>query len=209
MKIKHLVLAIIMSFLATGCYGKIIGTVVDAETGKPIEGAVVSVKWTETKGFGLTHTELYKAAETVTDRDGKFRLEGVGVFNISVNPPRVVVYKKGYVAWMNDFIFPNYEKRTDFKWQGNYVLKLKRFKRKYSHSRHISFFITGFTSDLFPKLDQAYSWEDSLASKEEDLLRKKRKIKKPGEYTEKEMWREIVEELYFQKGDDVNEQYDN
>jgi hypothetical protein len=47
------------------------GTVQDAETGAPIEGAVVFVEWTKTKGLpGLTSTKVYKIVEVETDKDG-------------------------------------------------------------------------------------------------------------------------------------------
>ena len=51
-------LAILLVFMVTNCSAEITGTVVDAETGKPIEGAVVLVEWTMTKGVpGMSHTE--------------------------------------------------------------------------------------------------------------------------------------------------------
>ena len=110
LKYAFIVLALI--FLTAGCYGEITGTVIDAETGQPIEGAVVLVEWTVTKGLGLTYTQSYQVIEVVTDKDGKATVSGV--FNPFVNPPHVTIYKKGYVAWNNEYIFPDYKKRTDF-----------------------------------------------------------------------------------------------
>lgn len=197
MRIKHIVLAIAVLLLTTGCYEEITGTVVDAETGKPIEGAVVYVEWRKTKGLGFKYGETYKVIEVVTDKEGKFTVSGV--LDPFVRPPIIVVYKKDYVAWRNDFIFPDYEKRKDFQWQNDYVFRLERFKKTYSHSLHIFFFQSDLSLTSSSKLYQAYSWENPLASKEEELLRKKRQTKKPNEYTEKEIWGEIVEELYLQK----------
>lgn len=197
MWIKHVIFVIAIIFLTTGCYATITGTVVDAETGQPIEGAVVLVQWTVTKGLGLTYHERYKVIEVITDKEGKFTVSGV--YNPLVDLPEVVIYKKGYVAWRNDFIFPNYEKRKDFKWRNNYVFKLEQFKKGYSHSKHIDFINTALSLNSSSKLVQAYSWEGQFASKEEELYRKKLKTLKPSESTEKNIWDEIIHELYFEK----------
>lgn len=140
MKFQFLFLIIIMLFLSSGCYGDITGTVVDVETGKPVEGAVVLVEWTMTKGLGLTYTKSYKVVEALSDKEGKFSVEGVS--NPLVNPPDLTIYKKGYVVWNNLKIFPDYKKREDFKWQSGYVFKLERFKPEYSYIEH-QMFITG------------------------------------------------------------------
>lgn len=197
MRFKHIIWAIALLFLTTGCYATITGTVIDAETGKPIEGTVVLAQWTATKGFGLTYHERYKVIETVTDKEGKFIVSGV--LNPFVDPPEVVIYKEGYVAWRNDFIFPDYKKREDFKWKNNYIFKLKPFKKGYSHSQHISFISTALRLDASSKLDQAYSWELPWARKEEELYRKKLKEVKTSDNKNEGIWEEIIEELYFKK----------
>src|SRR3990172_7997079 len=135
--IKKFALLLFLIFFTTGCYGTITGTVVDAETGKPMEGAVVLVEWTKTKGMGLTYTESYKVIEVVTDKDGKATISGV--FNPLVDPPDVTVYKKGYVAWNNKYIFPDYKKRADFKWENGAVVGLERFKEGHSRADHVYF----------------------------------------------------------------------
>lgn len=118
-------------------YRPISGTVVDAETGKPVEGALVLVEWTRTTGIGLTTTKSYKVAEVVTDKDGKFTLPGV--LNPFVNAPYLTIYKKGYVAWNNKSIFPGNGIRVDFKWSSGYVFKLEQFKNTYSYEDHYYF----------------------------------------------------------------------
>lgn len=194
-------LAVVFAVIV-GYWRGISGTVVDAKTGEPIEGAVVFVEWTKTKGIGLTYTETYRIVEKATDKKGKFRV--FGVLSPFVNPPTFVIYKKGYVAWRNDYIFPDYKKRADFKWKNDHVFKLEHFRRSYSHSRHILFLRGGLNLGS-SALGRSYSWEGPLARKEEVLLRKKRKTKKPSTYTEKEIWKEIVEELYSQKEEGKNE----
>ena len=83
---------------------------VDAETGKPIEGAVVLVEWDITKGLGLSYTKRHKLVETVTNENGWFTLQGV--LNPLVNPPNLVIYKKGYVAWREYAMFPDFKKKV-------------------------------------------------------------------------------------------------
>jgi len=176
MKIKNITL--ILALLAitgcygpiaklTGCYGPITGTVVDAETGKPVEGAVVVVEWTKRIGFGHHYTKSHKLIETLTNKEGKVIIPGV--CRPLLDPVDVTVYKKGYVAWNNYSIFPDDTKRTDFKW-GDYTFKLERFKPDYSYDKHVSF-ISDAAHFVFGNkklISQAYQWEESKASRERD-----------------------------------------
>lgn len=168
MKIKYALSAILFLIFITGCNGEITGIVVDAETGQPIEGAVILVEWTEAKGLpGMSYTESYKVVEVVTDKDGKASIEGA--FSPFISGPRVTVYKKGYVAWNNEFIFPDWEKRTDFKWENNYVFKLEKFKPEYSYDKHtsfLSFSILGGAYEQKKLIYNAIRWEQLKASEE-------------------------------------------
>ena len=174
MKIKYIILAIIFLFFMTGCEGEITGIVVDAETGQPIEGAVILVEWTTQHGFGLTYTESYKVVEVVTDKNGKASIEGVS--SPFVGTPRVTIYKQGYIAWNNEFIFPDWKKRTDFKWENNYVFKLEKFKPQYSYAKHISFIREahnfGMASEEKQLIRKAYEWERQKAIEEKREGRK-------------------------------------
>lgn len=168
MQIKHQTLLISILFLLTGCYATISGTVIDAETEKPIEGAVILAEWTKTKGIGHTSTESYKVVETLTDKDGKATIEGV--FSLFANYPAVTVYKKGYVAWNSAYIFPDYKKRTDFKWNNGYVFRLERFKPEYTYTDH-TFFIHDSINDSLPGNEKklirdATRWEELKAFEE-------------------------------------------
>ena len=131
-------LAMIFVFMVGGCSAEITGTVVDAETGKPIEGAVVLVEWTMIKGVpGMTHTESYKVIEIVTDKFGKYTIPRV--INPLVHSPDITIYKKGYVAWNNKLIFPDYKKRTEFNLADNIFHKMEKFKTEYDYSNHQAF----------------------------------------------------------------------
>lgn len=171
MKIKYAILLIAVIFTSTSCSAGMTGTVVDAETGKPIEGAVVLVEWTKTKGkwLGLPSTESYHVIEKVTDKQGRFSVPKIR--GISVNPPDITIYKKGYVAWSSRITFPDFRARVDFKWGDNYIFKLERFDRKYTHIDH-TFFIHSVTrSGMGQKklIEDAYRWEEIEASRERNL----------------------------------------
>jgi hypothetical protein len=165
---------IVVVLLAIGYYPSITGVVFDSETGEPIEGAVVLVGWSKTSLFppGLPTTRTVKVSEAITDGEGKFKLPGI--FNLRVNPPYLTVYKKGYVAWSNEYIFPDWEKRTDFKWNSGYVFKLEKFKPEYSFDDHVAFIGGMIKSAHGEKFDRALDWERTKARNERLAKDKKR-----------------------------------
>lgn len=173
--IKTTLLIAITILLNSGCYASMSGTVIDAETGKPIEGAVILVEWTYTSGkwIGLRTTSSYKVVEVITDKEGKFKVSGV--VNPFVNTPEVTIYKKGYVCWSSRIIFPDYRNRTDFIWGKTYTFKLEHFKPEYSYIEHTSFIGSAINSGLGEKklMEDAYYWEELEASKERDKRRRK------------------------------------
>ena len=91
--------------------GRVAGKVVDTATGKPVAGAIIFAQWTKTHGIGLTSTSVIKAAETLSDESGNFFISGP--LNILLNPSTVVVYKKGYEVWNNEYLFPTMERRFE------------------------------------------------------------------------------------------------
>jgi len=149
-------------------YSKAItGTVVDAETGKPIEGAVVLVEWTRRAGIGDYHTISVRVAETATEKDGKFK--AFGPLHPFVDPVSVTIYKKGYIAWNNKFTFPNYEHRKQYQDMYDQI-RLEHFEDNYSYNKHTLFIGTcisdAFASHKKRRFTTAYQWELDLARKE-------------------------------------------
>jgi len=74
------------------------GRVIDAETGRPIEGVVVLGVWykvSATPAGGVS--SYYDARETVTDWNGEFEVQGLGlkIFS-SVASMSVLIFKAGY-----------------------------------------------------------------------------------------------------------------
>ena len=77
--------------------------VVDAETGKPIEGVVVTANWELVKGSldGPRYYGQLEVKETVTDANGRFAFEGFSMEDSSgaelrESDPQVIVFKAGY-----------------------------------------------------------------------------------------------------------------
>jgi hypothetical protein len=207
------------------------GTVVDAETGEPIEGAVVVFGWDQTKGPpGLTSTVHYKTVETVTDSEGRFSVPRV--LNPLVNEPYFVIYKKGYYCWRTEWDPMTDARRKGFSLSSNLTYKMDRHvpgKYLYKHSKALCG--TGITGNT-PLFEGAISWEHKLVTKEQrlyqdkvdnltpeekakyyipsELLRSDYKTRKTAERQSDEiqnrLWKEVLQELYISEEGMGNEQ---
>ena len=165
---QRIIITLGLLSLVSGCYTGITGRVIDAGTQQPIEGAVVLAQWTKTHGFGEYYHTVYKIEETETDKDGDFSI--AGAYSLFVDEPMLVIYKRGYVAWRNDLLFPDFSKRTDYGiWKNDYEYKLVRFKEEYSRDQHHMFMehgIIGSDYNKTPKYSDASSYELREALKE-------------------------------------------
>lgn len=78
------------------------GTVLDAETKAPLEGAVVTVVWHRKPIVTMDGPQYFhRAREVLTDRAGKFSVSASpGIdwnpFTYVVKEPQIVIYKPGY-----------------------------------------------------------------------------------------------------------------
>ncbi len=118
------------------------GRVVDADTGKPIEGVVILGTWytAQFSPAGSTH-DFYDAKETVTDKKGDFSIQGRGLKVLSnLEPMHILIFKAGYeylnVPWISlkkDILL-----KEKIKWEGNKpIIPLRRLtaeERKESHT---------------------------------------------------------------------------
>ncbi|MFC1887080.1 carboxypeptidase-like regulatory domain-containing protein [Thermodesulfobacteriota bacterium] len=214
---------ICLSFLnlGLGLYPGISGTVVDDITGKPIKGAVVLAQWNKKHGIpGLSYGDLYKFVETVTDEGGKFSVSGV--LDPFVEPPGLVIYKRGYFAWQSDYIVQEAKVREDFKWRSGTIYRMERFVRGFSHQRHLGSFTSFFDFGVDSKMSKELKIERYLESKENKLYTKKMRDlndswKKLDAEAQGKLWRRlwnetlkelyhskemsILEERYYQKGE--------
>jgi hypothetical protein len=138
-RISAVGLIMLLLLVCAGCYAPITGKIVDADTGQPIEGAIVLVEWTKAHGFGNTYHTSEKAAEIFSDKDGIVKIPGYN--DPFAEKPDITIYKNGYVAWNNHTIFPDDRNRNDFEWKNDYVFRLERFKERYSHFNHEMFIV--------------------------------------------------------------------
>jgi hypothetical protein len=140
MAVHSLVCIILFLAMPTLACGKSIigGQVVDADTGKPIEEAAVYINWTKSGSGppGLAGTVRVEVAEVLTDAEGLFK---VPKYSTLFKDYRIAVYKKGFVCWSSEDIFPTYEERKGFRLKDGMVIKLEPFKEEYSREAHANF----------------------------------------------------------------------
>jgi hypothetical protein len=130
------------------------GQVFDANSGKPIEGAVVNYTWT-VSGFlenaigGGGPTVSY---ETLTDKNGKYyipnlRVKRTNILQWTLEPEEVLVYKDKYAVYK---LYRQYKKPPEGRSFGyprknqpyrkkNNIVKLFPFKEGESHYDHVKF----------------------------------------------------------------------
>lgn len=133
-----LALSIMLIFFNTSCYsvvridGPYEGRIVDAETGKPLEGVVVLGVWyKEAPTVAGAVSSYYDARETITDKSGNFKIPGKGLKILSnVAPMDVLIFKAGYEhigtgpweAFKEDEIL-----KTKIRWEGKRaIIPLKK-----------------------------------------------------------------------------------
>lgn len=78
--------------------------IVDEETGEPIEGAIALAQWIKYKSTlfegGIPYAA--KAAETVSDKEGKIYIKGYWTLNPFACERHLTVYKPGYALWNSE-----------------------------------------------------------------------------------------------------------
>ena len=149
----------VLVFTGPGCAGTIQGQVVDAQTGQPISGAIVLGVWTKVAGLpGLHHHELVGVQEVETDSEGRFILKRAKSI-IHEDDEAVTVYKFGYVAWSNLYIFPTSERRQNTQMPAQ--IRLEPFPSGQSHQRHMSFINNSRAAGMYG-LDSIPKFWDAL-----------------------------------------------
>lgn len=120
--------------------GPFTGRVVDAANQTPITGALVYASWSFERGHGLAVAAGAREAVVSTDATGTYRVPALA------KPPagarltdfRLVIYKRGFVAYRSDRRFADFGPRRDFAQRDNLV-ELDRWRADYSHARHLRF----------------------------------------------------------------------
>ena len=147
-----ILITILLVFSTPACGRSIItGQVVDAETGKPIEGAAVYIYWSETGSGppGLAGQVDVEVAEVLTDPKGLFKAPKYSTW---FKDYILVVYMRGYVCWSSERIFPTWEERKGFRLRNGMVIHLKTFRKEYSKDDHARFIVFSSINSSDPGL---------------------------------------------------------
>ena len=131
-------------FAACGMHHNIKGQVIDAQTGEPVEGAVVAINWIRYKiappGYP-TPKERYGTTEDITDAQGGFTIP-----KYTIGTHFMGIYKPGYVCWSSDMIFNPQGKDEDemfvHRWvkvKNGMVIELEPKEKNFLEVKHASF----------------------------------------------------------------------
>lgn len=128
----------VSSALLLGPYS---GTVIDSQTGEPVEGASVLIYWTKSV-FQMIHSssELIDAKLVYTDGKGRYKIPrffaNIGLLS-RFESTNVIIYQPGYQAYMVKIWHDSPYSKPDpsFKEKDNTV-KLDRIPPNFSHRKH-------------------------------------------------------------------------
>lgn len=146
----------------TNNFGPYIGRVVDAETGEPLEGAVIYREfYTNSPNPGGVSSHYAGAAETLTDVNGEFNLSYRAFvfhpFCLWDPLPTLVVFKPGYGVYPRhdrSFLVPENTRDWDLP-EGEYVtVNLPKLTTK--KERRENLYSVRFRSDLVPYEKRKY-----------------------------------------------------
>lgn len=147
--VKRLVLPALLIFSVAGlsavCSAKTLGpysgTVLDARTGEPVEGASVFFYWTKSvPEMPHARTETIGAELVCTDGEGGYQIPGFSP-NLGLmarfESTKVIIYQPGYRAYIKelDYLNPYSKPDPSFKEKG-YLVKLDRLPPNFSHEDH-------------------------------------------------------------------------
>jgi hypothetical protein len=118
------------------------GQVVDSDTSKPIENALVWCSWTFSRGIGGSAPVAARTIVTKTNPDGRYRVPRLRdlPLGLSTRLARLtfIVYREGYVSYRHDRVFGGNRRRLDFTQYANLV-RLSRWSPELSHAQHLLF----------------------------------------------------------------------
>jgi hypothetical protein len=168
--------------LASGCQGnqwvyfhdeEIRGYVVDADTNKPIEGAIVVSMWQLSQMLSQGFGGYAKVIEVKTDKEGKFTIHPWKTFKpLTANSvmrdfaPEVMIYKPGYKVYRTHKVlwegYPNDYSRTEEeknKLKIQYNINPVKLKKVESDKDRLENYNVWGTTARFP--DKHFSREQS------------------------------------------------
>lgn len=137
------------------------GKVIDADTERPVAGALVAASWAFERGIGVPGPASSQEVVTQTGADGRYAIGALDRLPVGMSARvrrfTLIVYQRGFVAWRSDRRFPGREARRDFSQRGN-VVRLERWQPTYAHAQHLMFMGGG------SKVQEAAAWEAQQAS---------------------------------------------
>ncbi|HTA17760.1 MAG TPA: hypothetical protein VK989_00625 [Polyangia bacterium] len=146
------------------------GIVLDADTDRPISGAVVAASWAFERGIGLQAPLASREIVVESGVDGRYAIPRLtdlpdanvpGGMSTRLRRFTLVVYKRGHVAWRSDRRFDDGGRRRDFSQLGNRA-RLEKWQQSYRHADHLVFLGGG------DKIRAAAAWELQPAALELD-----------------------------------------
>ncbi|HET6147441.1 MAG TPA: hypothetical protein VFH68_07885 [Polyangia bacterium] len=148
------------SVRAADLLGPYDGIVVDADTERPIAGALVAASWAFERGVGFQAPLAAQEVVTETGADGRYqipRLESLpSGLSTRVRRFTIIVYHRGHVGWRSDRRFPGRLPRRDFSQRGNRV-RLEKWLPTLAHAEHLLFLGGG------SRIRTAAAWEAQTA----------------------------------------------
>jgi hypothetical protein len=161
------------SIAAGDLRGPFDGVVVDAETDRPVAGALVYAAFSFVRGYGLSSPAGWHEHVGTTDAEGRYRVPRLSSLpanpSIRLSDVTILIYKRGYVAYRSDRRFGDLSQRLDFS-QTQHRVVLDRWRSDLSHVKHLRYVGGG------PTLSTITAWEipeaaAELAGKPSDLPR--------------------------------------
>jgi hypothetical protein len=140
------------------------GTVIDAETERPVAAATVVGAWGFERGIGMTGPAGYREFAVETSADGRYTLPRPRDVptggSMRLRRFTLIVYRRGYVAYRSDFKFGSGEERHDFSQHANKV-RLVKWQPAMEHRHHLAFLGGG------QAIAKVAGWEAQPASLEQ------------------------------------------
>lgn len=177
-----------------GCFGmestpSPTATVIDEETGKPIEGAVAIAIWREHSFTKRAWWEggtdvVVRIEEAVSDRNGNIFIDGFWDWHFYEDRyPHLTIYKPGYVCWdqgniyIDEFHGP---RRTDFD-KDHRIARMRKWPEGFSFVGHEKF-VSNVTFSDYTRAPQqlfnkAFDYETSFRVKERTGIDKNRNMR--------------------------------
>jgi hypothetical protein len=118
------------------------GVILDADSERPVAGAVVAGSWAFERGIGLQGPLASREVLVESGVDGRYvipRLDEMpGGPSTRLRRFTLIVYRRGHVAWRSDRRFADRGERRDFSQRGNRV-HLEKWQPGYRHAEHLVF----------------------------------------------------------------------